>query len=420
MIWVDATETPSAGATSLHTRPLLLPPRLTAPAAAAAADAFDKAALPAAADIHAAAANAVDTAAVPDTSAAIPAAASAAPSAAVSAAVTAAETHAALLAARTLTLGGTDITPVVENASHCNNLGVQASAGKAAASPLPEGAVHQMPSTSSKDSILPFQAPALPIGSLPKGRDTSTLPFNTPTLLTPDVAKGRLDLPQGAQHGQLPHAIAASGAQLTCHSQQEEQAQQAKRAQKTNQVKQAEQAKQGGLARQVGQEQQAKRAKQAEQAQHVDQLPEATARMQQQAIMESSRHLIGVLGSDSPISNQPSDNSLTHTQLDSQVTASQQKKRKAVHAAGGCYEYSLCCTITNPKPPLPRYPPIPGGRINTAIWGGQPALLSVVALLRCLLTSDPPTVSCTVNRFFSSLDLDLLTYKQTPAPDFLL
>ena len=334
MIWVDARETPSAGANRLHTRPLLFPPKLTAPAAAAAGCAVDKVALLAAADIHAAAANAVDKAAEPDTPTAIPAAAtaaaSAAPPAAVSAAAAAAETHAALSAAHTHILGGTDKSPVVEIASHHNNLGLQASASIAAASPTPEGALHQMPSTSSRESILPFQAPALAVGSIPKGRDKSTLPFNTPTLLTADVAIGRLDPPQGAQHGQLPHASAASGTQLTRHTQQEEQVQQAKRAQKTNQ---AEQAKQGGLAKQVEQEQQAKRAQQAEQAQHMDQLPEATARMQQQAIMESSRHLIGVLGSDSPASNGLSGSSLTDTQLDSQ-TAGQQKKRKAVHAAG--------------------------------------------------------------------------------------
>ena len=358
MIWVDARETPSAGANRLHTRPLLFPPKLTAPAAAAAGCAVDKVALLAAADIHAAAANAVDKAAEPDTPTAIPAAAtaaaSAAPPAAVSAAAAAAETHAALSAAHTHILGGTDKSPVVEIASHHNNLGLQASASIAAASPTPEGALHQMPSTSSRESILPFQAPALAVGSIPKGRDKSTLPFNTPTLLTADVAIGRLDPPQGAQHGQLPHASAASGTQLTRHTQQEEQVQQAKRAQKTNQAEQAkqgglakqveqeqqakraqqaEQAKQGGLAKQVEQEQQAKRAQQAEQAQHMDQLPEATARMQQQAIMESSRHLIGVLGSDSPASNGLSGSSLTDTQLDSQ-TAGQQKKRKAVHAAG--------------------------------------------------------------------------------------
>ena len=321
MIWVDAKESPSTGASSLLTRPLLLPPKLTAPAAS-----------PTAADIHAAVANAVDKAAVPDTSAAVPAAATAAASAAylaaVSAAAAASQADAALSSAHTSTLGDTDISPHVDNSSQHNSLDVQTAAGNAAASPPPDtaaDAVHQALSTSSRDSILPFQAQVLPISNVPMGRDDSAHPFNAPpTLPTTAVATGRLDQPQGARHGQLPEASAASHAPLTCHTQQGEQAQQAKRAQQAQQSKQLEQAWQ---------------AQQAEQAQQVDQVPRVTARAQQQAILESSRHLIGVLGSDSPISNEPSGDSLTEAQLDSQtiaaaVPASQQRKRKAVHAAG--------------------------------------------------------------------------------------
>lgn len=321
MIWVDAKESPSTGASSLLIRPLLLPPKLTAPAAS-----------PTAADTHAAVANAVDKAAVPDTSAAVPAAATAAVSAAylaaVSAAAAASQADAALSSAHTSTLGDTDISPHVDNASQHNSLDVQAAAGNAAASPPPDtaaDAVHQAPSTSSRESILPFQAQVLPISNIPKGRDGSSLPFNAPlTLPTTAAATGRLDQPQGARQGQLPEASASSNAPFTCHTQQ---AQQAKRAQQAQQSMQLEQARQ------------ARQAWQAEQAQQVDQVPRVTARAHQQAILESSRHLIGVLGSDSPISNEPSGDSLTEAQLDSQtiaaaVPASQQRKRKAVHAAG--------------------------------------------------------------------------------------
>ena len=333
MIWVDAKEAPSSDAKSLLTRPVLLPPKLTAPAAS-----------PTPADIHAAAANAVDKAAVPGTSAAVPAAAtaaaSAAPPAAVLAAAAAAEVDAAQSAAHAFTLGGTHIGPVAAYASHHNNSVVQATAGSAAAGPA-TGAVHQALSTSSRESILPFQARALPISSMPKGRDGSALPFDAPALLTTNIATGRLDPPQGAQHGQLSHASAASGAPLKCHTQQ---------GQQTEQGKQPEQARQA---------QQAQQAQQVEQAQQVDQLPRATARMEQQAILESSRHLMSVLGPDSPTSNEPSGNSPTNAQLDSQTNAaevtgsplpaSQQKKRKAVDAAGEALE--LKCLLQKDHQP---------------------------------------------------------------------
>ena len=44
-------------------------------------------------------------------------------------------------------------------------------------------------------------------------------------------------------------------------------------------------------------------------------------------------------------------------------------------------------------------PLIPGGRINTAIRGGQLVLLSVVALLKSLLTCTLPLYSAQSNRF---------------------
>ena len=80
------------------------------------------------------------------------------------------------------------------------------------------------------------------------------------------------------------------------------------------------------------------------QTQQVTQSPEAIARMQQQAILESSRHLIGVLTPDSPSSSsQHSGDGIGNPAHVTQagtagaaalMTASQHKKRKAPDAAG--------------------------------------------------------------------------------------
>ena len=80
------------------------------------------------------------------------------------------------------------------------------------------------------------------------------------------------------------------------------------------------------------------------QTQQVKPSPEAVARMQQQAILESSRHLIGLLTPDSPSSSsQPSGGDISNlahvahpagTGADVSMAASQQKKRKASDAAG--------------------------------------------------------------------------------------
>ena len=369
VIWVDAKETSSPGPGSLHTRPLLLPPKLSPPSPAApAAD-------PAGAHIPVADATAaaVPVPAAPYASAAmLPSAATAAVTAsstpatmpAAATAATAAVTHAAPSAAHTLTLGGTDNSHAAANASQRNNVSEHANAGQAAVSS--STGMLQAPSVSNKASVLPLQVPELPISSAPKGRDAVNLPFDAPTLTTSSVAIGS---PPGAKHKQLPNARPASDAQLACHTQQAEWPMQAQHARQAEQAQQAEWPMQAQHARQA---EQAQQAEQTEQAQQEDQLPGDTVRMQQQAIVESSRHLIGVLGTGSPSSNQASGSSLTDVQQDSQtpaplvaaglLSAGQQKKRKAVEAAGEYQSGSVCCALTDrracPSRKLcPQYPP---------------------------------------------------------------
>lgn len=199
-------------------------------------------------------------------------------------------------ACATQAIASTDVSAAGENAKHHSGISGLKPAGSAA--PLPPDvatvAMHQSQGTTG--SNLPFQTAALPTSAVSIGNPERDLPFKAPALPTSSAATGRIEPSSDEQSGHSPPASHPSDALPTCHTQQAKQS------------------------------------------------PEAAARMQQQAILESSRHLIGVLGPDpdSPRGDPPSCSGMTNAEGVTEVAAAaagelpagQHKKRKAVDAAG--------------------------------------------------------------------------------------
>lgn len=295
---MDVPETATA-ATSLQSRPMLQPPRLKLPAAAAVTDA-------AAVDT---AASAADSAAGHNVAAPSPQAAG--------------KTAAVTAAAPDVGPSGGDIT--VKNTDEKRDISLSTAnvgtAVPAAGAAVPAAAAAPLATTlasaqanSKLSGVLPTDAPAqalpaMSISSTPMGSLDPAQRATSPVSSIPTVGRGSS---QRVHERQLPHASLSSAVPLLSQTQQAEPSLQ------------------------------------------------ALARIQQQAILVSSKHLIGVLTPDSPSSGQESAGLLPHVaeQMtcpegthhvgissagtspvetgtdDVSLLARQQRKRKAPDAAG--------------------------------------------------------------------------------------